>query len=113
MPSPVELQCLAMLESMASGSPVVAVNVGALYELCQDGRNGYLYELDDDKQMAEKLVKILDDDKLRAQMGKESLAIAKTHELSHTIAQFVTLYKHVIAMHESQHAPELVSSTRV
>jgi glycosyltransferase involved in cell wall biosynthesis len=110
MPSPVELQCLAMLESMATGSPVVAVNVGALYELCQDGRNGYLYELDDHEQMAGKLAKILDDDKLRKKMGRESLAIAKTHELGHTIAQFVTLYKHVIAMREAERAHELVSS---
>ncbi len=110
MPSPVELQCLAMLESMATGSAVVAVNVGALYELCQDGRNGYLYDLDDHEEMAEKLATILGDDKLRAKMSKESLAIAKTHELSHTIAQFVTLYKHVIAMRESENAHELVSS---
>lgn len=113
MPSPVELQCLAMLESMASGSPVVAVNVGALYELCKDGRNGYLYDLDDYEQLAEKLVKILSDDNLRAQMSRESLAIAKTHDMSHTITQFVTLYKHVIAMHESQHAHELVESSQV
>lgn len=110
MPSPVELQCLAMLESMASGSPVVAVNVGALYELCQDGRNGYLYELDDHAQLAQRLTTLLSDDKLREKMGRESLAIAKTHELSHTIAQFITLYKHVIAMHQSQRTPELVSS---
>ena len=112
MPSPVELQCLAMLESMASGSPVVAVNVGALYELCQDGRNGYLYELDREDQLAEKLATILDDEKLRTKMGAESLAIAKTHDLSHTIAQFVSLYKHVIALHEHDHdtEPELISS---
>ncbi len=110
MPSPVELQCLAMLESMASGSPVVAVNVGALYELCQDGRNGYLYELDDDQQMAEKLSRILSDDKLRTGMGKESLAIAKTHELGHTITQFVTLYKHVIAMRQAEKTHELVEA---
>lgn len=115
MPSPVELQCLAMLESMASGSPVVAVNVGALYELCQDGRNGYLYELDKDDQLAEKLTTILDDPKLRKKMGTESLAIAQTHDLSHTIKQFVDLYKHVIALHVHDHdaepeEPELVSS---
>lgn len=102
MPSPVELQCLAMLEGMASGSPVVAVNVGALYELCQDGKNGYLYELDDFHQLAVKLASILGDKKLRAKMSAESLKIAGTHELSHTIDQFVKLYKHVIAMHEAE-----------
>jgi glycosyltransferase involved in cell wall biosynthesis len=110
MPSPVELQCLAMLESMATGSPVVAVNVGALYELCQDGRNGYLYDLDEDDQLADKLTTILTDEKLRDKMGRESLAIAKTHELGHTIAQFVTLYKHVIAMRQADKSHELVSS---
>lgn len=110
MPSPVELQCLAMLESMASGSPVLAVNVGALYELCQDGRNGYLYDLDDHEQLAEKLTLLLNDDKLRLKMGKESLAIAKTHELGHTITQFVTLYKHVITMRQAEKAHELASA---
>ena len=115
MPSPVELQCLAMLESMATGSPVVAVNVGALYELCQDGRNGYLYDLDRDDQLAEKLGTILDDPKLCKKMGTESLGIAKTHELSNTIKQFVDLYKHVIALHAHDHdaepeESELVSS---
>lgn len=110
MPSPVELQCLAMLESMASGSPVVAVNVGALYELCQDGKNGYLYELDDYHQMAEKLTAILSDASLRKKMSEESLRIAHGHELSHTIEQFTKLYKHVIAMHHADREQELVSS---
>jgi glycosyltransferase involved in cell wall biosynthesis len=113
MASPVELQCLAMLESMACGSPVVAVNVGALYELCQDGRNGYLFDLDDDRQMADKLAKILGDDKLRKKMSQESLAIAKTHELGHTIEQFVKLYRHVMAMHDAERTHELVGSNEV
>lgn len=104
IPSPVELQCLAMLESMASGSPVTAVNVGALYELCQDGKNGYLFDLDDSHQLAEKLAKILDDEKLYKLMSKESLAIARKHDLSNTIKEFVELYKHVMAMYEAQEA---------
>lgn len=113
MPSPVELQCLAMLESMASGQPVVAVNVGALYELCQDGRNGYLYELDDAAQMAEKLLKILDDKQLHDKMAAESLKIAGQHELSHTIEQFVALYKHVIALRQAEHERELAISSGI
>jgi glycosyltransferase involved in cell wall biosynthesis len=111
MPSPVELQCLAMLESMASGSPVVAVNVGALYELCQDGHNGYLYELDDHEQMAQSLLKILTDEKLYKKMSAESLKIAGEHELSRTIDKFVTLYKHVIALHDGEHEREMAISS--
>lgn len=40
--SPVELQSIATLESMASGNPVVAVDAMALGELCQNERNGFL-----------------------------------------------------------------------
>lgn len=39
MPSPAELQSIATLEAMASGQPIVAVDAGALRELCQDGVN--------------------------------------------------------------------------
>lgn len=101
MPSPAELQCLAMLEAMASGQPVVAVKAGALHELCQDGRNGFLCETDDDADMAEKLLRILQDEKLRATMSKESLAVAKMHDAVSVIEQFEQIYKEVIGNHVS------------
>ena len=59
--SPAELQCITALEAMASGVPIVAVNAGALPELCQDGCNGYLFSLDDDQEAAEKIISLLDD----------------------------------------------------
>lgn len=55
MPSPAELQCLAMLEAMASGKAVVAVDAGALGELCHNGKNGYLIRVDDIEAMAKAL----------------------------------------------------------
>lgn len=96
MPSPVELQCIAMLESMACGLPTVAVNAGAVYELCQDGRNGYLCQVDNDEEMADKIYKILSDKKLHQKMSKESLAIAKTHDINYTLKEFESIYKQVI-----------------
>lgn len=92
IPSPAELQSIATLEAMACGQPVVAVDAGALPELCQDGRNGYLFPLDDDEKMAEAIAKILSDKELRAQFSEQSLAIAKTHDLQHTLDQFLALY---------------------
>jgi len=96
MPSPAELQSIVTLEAMATGLPIVAVDAGALYELCQDGRNGYLSHVDDADDMAQKLLKILQDKKLAKTMGAESLAIAKTHDMAHTLDKYEEIYKEVL-----------------
>ena len=94
--SPAELQSIATLEAMACGKPVVAVNAAALSELCHDGKNGFLFELDDDEGMAEGIAKIIGDKKLQKSFGEESLRIARTHDLSYTLTAFIKLYKKVI-----------------
>lgn len=96
MPSPAELQSIAMLEAMASGKPVVAVDAGALKELCQDGRNGYLCGKDDDKVIAKSLLKIINDTKLCESMGEESVKIAATHDLRKTLEKFEEIYTNLI-----------------
>ena len=96
MPSPAELQSIAALEAMASGQPIVAVDAGALKELCQDGRNGYLCHQDDDDQIAKGLLKIITDPKLREKMSQESVAIAGTHDLEYTLKRFEEIYTSLI-----------------
>lgn len=95
MPSPAELQSIATLEAMASGQPVVAVDAGALRELCQDQRNGYLCEQDDDIMIADGLLAILSNTALRPKMSAESLAIAKTHDLQTTLESFEQIYENL------------------
>ncbi len=96
IPSPAELQSIATLEAMASGQPVVAVDAGALGELCHDGENGYLFALDDDEGMAEGIVAIMTDKKRREKFAKESLRIANTHDLKMAIKEFEKLYRKVV-----------------
>lgn len=92
MPSPAELQSIATLEAMASGQPVVAVDAGALKELCQDQRNGYLCEQDDDVMIADGIIAIVSDQEMQKKMSNESLAIAKTHDLQTTLKRFEAIY---------------------
>ena len=96
MPSPAELQSIATLEAMASGQPVVAVDAGALRELCQNERNGYLTEQDDDEAIARGLIAIIEDPALREEMSKESLAIANTHDLQTTLSRFEEIYSGLV-----------------
>lgn len=99
MPSPAELQSIVMLEAMASGLPVVAVNAGALGELCQDGKNGYLFKYDNDNMMAAAIIKLLRETKLYKQMAEKSLAIAKTHDIKHTLDRYEAIYQALIKKH--------------
>ena len=95
MPSPAELQSIATLEAMATGLPVVAVDAGALHELCQDGKNGYLCTCDDDSMMAKSIIKILKNAKLRESMAQRSLEIARTHDIAYTLDRFEAIYTHI------------------
>ena len=96
MPSPTELQCLAMLEAMASGKPVIAVDAGALGELCLDGENGYLVRVDDIEAIANASMELLDHPKRRQAFGKRSHEIAKQHDVKTIMPRFEQLYKEVI-----------------
>jgi len=96
MTSPVELQSIVMLEAMASGKPVVAVDAGPLKELCQNERNGYLCEPDNEKEVANALERIISNPDLCETMGKESVAIAATHDIKKTLDRFEEIYTSLI-----------------
>lgn len=96
MPSPAELQSIATLEAMASGQPVVAVDAGALRELCQHERNGFLCEQDDEAAIASGVIEILQNSDMRKKFSGESLAIAKTHDLETTLNKFESIYQGLV-----------------
>ncbi len=100
--SPAELQSIATLEAMASGQPIVAVDAGALGELCHDGVNGFLTELDNDKQVAESIKKIITDAELRDKFSRASLEIAREHDIEHTLDRFEQIYRDVIDLKKSE-----------
>lgn len=102
MPSPAELQCIAALESMASGKPIVAVDVGAVKELCQNERNGYLCEKDNVTQITASLLRLVEDKAMRLKFGKQSLVIAKKHDIANTLKSYEKIYKKIIAQNSSK-----------
>lgn len=96
MPSPMELQSIATLEAMASGKPVIAINAGALSELCHDEKNGFLCEQDNDEQIGDAIATILSDSELQKKFSAESLRIARENNLDFTLDQFLKIYTDLI-----------------
>jgi glycosyltransferase involved in cell wall biosynthesis len=101
MPSIAELQSLVTMEAMACGLPVVGANAVALPHLIKDKRNGFLFTPGDYKELAQKLLLLLTDKKLREQMGKESLEIIKDHDMSTVVVKVENVYKEVIKNYKS------------
>lgn len=87
-----ELQSIATMEAMASGLPVLAVNVMALPELVHHGKNGYLFDSEDASTLSNQMVKILKDQTLRKKMSENSLKIVKPHDINNTIKSYEKIY---------------------
>lgn len=101
--SPAELQSIVLLEAMASGLPVVAVNVAALSELCHDGQNGYLFEHENASQLADKLGKILGQSGIEKRFGAESRKIVlKNHSNQSTLKNYESVYIDVLKRKQTQ-----------
>jgi glycosyltransferase involved in cell wall biosynthesis len=72
----VELLGLAVLEAMASGTPVVCSRVGGLPELVEDGVNGFLVQPGDAAELHERLAQLLGDRSLAERMGRNARELA-------------------------------------
>lgn len=77
--------------------PVVATNVGSIPEIVEDGVTGYIVPPRDSKSLANAIVKVLKDNKLRTQMG-ENAYIKMKEDLSWDVIaeKTVYVYEHVM-----------------
>ena len=94
-PSAVETQGLAVLEAMASGLPVVGVRSGAVAELVEDGKSGFLVAPGDGRALAEAVLRLLQDEPLQRAMADQALKAASRHDLDATAASLEQIYSSV------------------
>jgi len=67
----------ALVEAMASGIPVVASKSGAIPEVVKSNENGFLVKPGDPVDLAEKIIKLLEDDSLRESLGRKARLIVE------------------------------------
>lgn len=67
---------LSINQAMICGKPIIASSAdGTELDLIEEGKNGYLFDEKDVKNMASKIIKVLSDDHKRMQMGLHSRKI--------------------------------------
>lgn len=94
--SEIETQGIVLIEAAATGLPLIAVDAGAVKEVCQDGVNGRLIGTGDVRGISDALTEILEDEEKRRQMSKKSLEIASEHSLGKTLDKFLEIYQSLI-----------------
>jgi len=96
MASRAESFCLAVLEAMACGVPVLASAVGGLTELVEHGRHGFLYPLDDHEQAEQLGVELLSDRDRYAEMCRQAVCRAGQFDREQVIGLYEGLYRGLI-----------------
>jgi D-inositol-3-phosphate glycosyltransferase len=72
VPSYYESFGMVALEAMACGTPVVASQVGGLAYLIKDGKTGYHVRNQEPEELADRLIMLLKNDELHANMSKNA-----------------------------------------
>jgi len=92
-PSPVETQGLVALEANACGTPVVAVDAGALSATIEDGVTGYHYAHGDIDGCRDTIRRVLDE---RASLSASCLDRRGAVSVGHAVEELAALYDRVI-----------------
>ena len=76
-PSRFEAFGLVNLEAMARGKPVIASNIGGIPDIVKDGINGYLFEAGNERELANKILMLYNNENVRKEMGTNSRKIVE------------------------------------
>ena len=93
--SEIETQGIVLIEAAASGLPLIAVDAGAVAEVCQNNKNGFILKPGDAEGMAMAMSTILSNENLRKEMSAKSIEIANEHSLEKTVDKFLEIYQKV------------------
>ena len=96
LPSETESFGLAALEAMAWGVPVISSNSGGLPEVNFEGFSGFLSDVGDTKDMAEKAISILEDESRLLHFKKNALEVATKFDIKNILPIYESLYERAL-----------------
>lgn len=94
--SEIETQGLVLLEAMASGLPIVAVDATCVHEVVKHQNSGYLVPPGDDKAIAKYLIDILRNPAKGKLMGEVGRSIVQVHSSKLSVEKHEKLYSEIL-----------------
>lgn len=67
----------SIIETLCTGKPVIGADIGGIPELVKHNKNGLIYKYDDVDDLATKMNKLFNDEKLVKKFGQQAKEIAK------------------------------------
>ncbi len=97
LPSYAEGLPMAILEAMACGLPIIGTKVGAIPEVIREGVEGLLVEPGDVEGLADRMVRVSQDMRLRRRMGKAArLRVRQHYSLQVMVKRIMEVYRDVL-----------------
>jgi len=95
-PSPKEGWGLTNIEANACGTPVIASDADGLRDSVCDGETGYLFPYGNTDLLAEKVIKVLDNESLRKNLSENSIKWAKTFTWERAALQTMEIVDEIV-----------------
>ena len=97
LPSLTEGLSRALMESMAMGMPSVCSAIDGNLEAVDDGETGFIFPVNDHESLADKLLPLIRNEKLRREMGEKARARAKEKfDMRHLARAYEELYMELV-----------------
>lgn len=91
-----ESQGIVLMEAMATGKPVVASAIGGFLSVLTDGVEGIAVPPKNPEKIAEAILKLIKDKKMRQQMGERGIAKAKQYDWSIIARKLLDVYENTL-----------------
>ena len=96
LPSLAEGMPLVVLEAMGTGLPIIASHVQGIEELVAENVNGALFNPGDVEELANCLIRLINDGEMRVEMGKRSTEKVVPFDWKNIAEAYLTLYEEII-----------------
>jgi glycosyltransferase involved in cell wall biosynthesis len=88
---------LVLLEGMGCGLPIVASDIGGIREVIQDGINGLLFPMGNEKELASKIIYLMQNSEAATEMGRISREKAVSYfSLTRNMQSYFELYESLL-----------------